>query len=345
MQDLKTGHLLHASPRAQFYGQLIGSTLSIFVSATAYRLYVRAYAIPSPNFPAPTAFVWLSLARLLRNGSLPPHSSEYMLWFGLVAICIAAVKVRASATARPWAKWVPSGVAFAMGFLNTPNFSMARLVGGLVEVWYHRRQRLRRQSDGKEMDEDGSGSSGIGIIIVASGFVLGEVRCYHKLCCWKRLRADVDFVGCRERSRVGPQVVRCPGQLLGLLGWYLPNLSRMIGRSLQSLSSITSHLLVLFLYNRTLADTAYQGRQRAIPLRAIANIAVTGLADLPHVILTWTVRGDRRTEVPTSSRLHSTHYLISTTSSFHLDYSYPSSTSLTPLPTTRERPHVPLREK
>ncbi|KAG8890770.1 hypothetical protein FRB98_004815 [Tulasnella sp. 332] len=171
MQDLKTGHLLNASPRAQFYGQVIGSTLSILVSATAYRLYVRAYSIPSPNFPAPTAFVWLSLARLLRNGSLPPHSSEFMLWFGFVAIIVAAVKVRANLAGHPWAKWVPSGVAFAMGFLNTPNFSMARLIGGIIEVWYHSRQR--RWQAGKE-DDVQSASNGIGIIIVASGFVLGE---------------------------------------------------------------------------------------------------------------------------------------------------------------------------
>jgi uncharacterized oligopeptide transporter (OPT) family protein len=67
MQDLKTGHLVRASPRAQFYGQLIGSTLSIPVTATAFILYSRAYTIPGPTFPAPTAYVWLSLARLLRE--------------------------------------------------------------------------------------------------------------------------------------------------------------------------------------------------------------------------------------------------------------------------------------
>lgn len=67
MQDLKTGHLVHASPRAQFYGQLIGSSLSIIVSASAYTLYQRAYTIPGPSFPAPTAYVWLGLARLLRK--------------------------------------------------------------------------------------------------------------------------------------------------------------------------------------------------------------------------------------------------------------------------------------
>jgi uncharacterized oligopeptide transporter (OPT) family protein len=67
MQDLKTGHLIHASPRAQFYGQLIGSSFSIVVSASAYTLYQRAYSIPGPSFPAPTAYVWLNLARLLRK--------------------------------------------------------------------------------------------------------------------------------------------------------------------------------------------------------------------------------------------------------------------------------------
>jgi uncharacterized oligopeptide transporter (OPT) family protein len=69
MQDLKTGHLIGASPRAQFYGQLIGSTFSIFVTATAYNIYTKAYEIPGPSFPAPTAYIWLNLARLLREGS------------------------------------------------------------------------------------------------------------------------------------------------------------------------------------------------------------------------------------------------------------------------------------
>ena len=66
MQDLKTGHLIRASPRAQFYGQLIGSSLSIVVTSIAYSLYTHAYEIPGPSFPAPTAYVWLGLARLLR---------------------------------------------------------------------------------------------------------------------------------------------------------------------------------------------------------------------------------------------------------------------------------------
>ncbi|KAK1224994.1 OPT super [Marasmius sp. AFHP31] len=160
MQDLKTGHLCQASPRAQFYGQLIGSSLSIFVTTTAYSLYTRAYPIPGPNFPAPTAYVWLSLARLLRDGQLPEKSSVFMVAFALVFGVIAALKTYAARKQVWWAKWIPSGVAFAIGFLNTPSFSLARLIGGIMEYIFRTRY-ARDPSD-------------IRLIVVASGFVLGE---------------------------------------------------------------------------------------------------------------------------------------------------------------------------
>lgn len=50
MQDLKTGHLLRASPRAQFIGQLVGSFFSVFVAVGAYMLYSNSYEIPGPEF-------------------------------------------------------------------------------------------------------------------------------------------------------------------------------------------------------------------------------------------------------------------------------------------------------
>ncbi len=58
MQDLKTGSLLRASPRSQFYGQLIGSFASVFVSVGAYKLYTSVYEIPGPEFRVPTAGIW-----------------------------------------------------------------------------------------------------------------------------------------------------------------------------------------------------------------------------------------------------------------------------------------------
>ncbi|KAK0500373.1 OPT oligopeptide transporter protein-domain-containing protein [Armillaria luteobubalina] len=160
MQDLKTGHLCHASPRAQFYGQLIGSAFSILVTTTAYTLYNRAYDIPGPSFPAPTAYVWLSLARLLRDGQLPEQSGVFMLAFAIVFGAVAAFKTYAAQRHLWYAKWIPSGVAFAIGFLNTPSFSIARLIGGVIDHVY----RTRYAKD----------KSDIRLIVIASGFVLGE---------------------------------------------------------------------------------------------------------------------------------------------------------------------------
>lgn len=58
MQDLKTGHLHGASPRAQFYGQMIGSLASVFVSSGIYLLYRNVYEFPNTSFPVPTAAIW-----------------------------------------------------------------------------------------------------------------------------------------------------------------------------------------------------------------------------------------------------------------------------------------------
>lgn len=73
------------------------------------------------------------------------------------------MKTQASRRQLWYAKWIPSGVAFAIGFLNTPSFSLARLVGGVAEYVYR-----------KHFAKDGQDGNDIWLIVVASGFVLGE---------------------------------------------------------------------------------------------------------------------------------------------------------------------------
>jgi uncharacterized oligopeptide transporter (OPT) family protein len=75
LQDLKTGHLLRASPRAQFYAQLIGSLFSVFFTVAAYQLYSNAYTIPSDTLPAPTAAVRIPPPFYLLHLHSPPHLS------------------------------------------------------------------------------------------------------------------------------------------------------------------------------------------------------------------------------------------------------------------------------
>ena len=65
-QDFKTAHLLGVCPRAQFFAMLLGSAASALVSVGAYSLYTAAWPVPGPEFPAPTAEIWLDMADLVR---------------------------------------------------------------------------------------------------------------------------------------------------------------------------------------------------------------------------------------------------------------------------------------
>lgn len=64
MQDLKTGHLIGASPKAQFYGQIIGSAVGAVVSAVVYKLYTNVYDIPGDLFEYVLRFRYCSFYSL-----------------------------------------------------------------------------------------------------------------------------------------------------------------------------------------------------------------------------------------------------------------------------------------
>ncbi|KAJ6256280.1 hypothetical protein Dda_8777 [Drechslerella dactyloides] len=153
LQDLKTSHLLQASPKAQFYGQLIGAAWGAVVSSVLYRVYDRVYAIPSGLFEMPAAVVWVDCARLLYGEGLPAHSQEFCAAFGVAFAVITAVK----AGDNKWGRWLPGGIAVAIGMYNTPSFTLARVLGGAAEGWWRRR-----------------GRGETGLVLVASGAIIGE---------------------------------------------------------------------------------------------------------------------------------------------------------------------------
>jgi uncharacterized oligopeptide transporter (OPT) family protein len=101
---------------------------------------------------------------IVGDGSLPPRSKEFMLAFAALFGLTSGLRTFAGSRRQSsrWLELLPSGVAFAIGFLNTPPFSIARLIGGVVEYIY--RQRMQRTESGTD----------IKLIIVASGLVLGE---------------------------------------------------------------------------------------------------------------------------------------------------------------------------
>ncbi|KAK4197573.1 putative oligopeptide transporter [Triangularia verruculosa] len=157
MQDLKTGHLLGAAPRAQFWGQVIGATAGAVASALIYELYTSVYTIPGDLFQVPTGYVWIFTARLVTGEGLPPMAKEWAMGAALLFAVTTAVRASMTANKRLQAL-IPGGIAVAVGMYNVPSFTLARTIGGLLSWWWRSYK----------------GWQDTPLIVLASGFILGE---------------------------------------------------------------------------------------------------------------------------------------------------------------------------
>lgn len=162
MQDLKTGHLLGASPKAQFYGQVIGSLVGAVLSTAVYKMYVNVYDIPGDMFQTPTAYVWIFTARLVTGQGLPEMAWQVSILAGIVWTFLTAARI---ATASPvfarngnpptWRAWIPGGIAVAVGIFNVPSFTLARAIGGII-AWWWSRKHAKLASPGPSENMDGT---------------------------------------------------------------------------------------------------------------------------------------------------------------------------------------------
>ena len=165
MQDLKTGHILGASPKAQFYGQVIGSLVGAILSTAVYKMYVNVYEVPGPMFQTPTAYVWIFTARLVTGQGLPSMAWEASILFGVIWVAVTVVRIIASSpianggrcgVTAPWKSWIPGGIAVAVGIFNVPSFTLARAIGGVIAWWWSRKHASshRRQAVGSHFRQD-----------------------------------------------------------------------------------------------------------------------------------------------------------------------------------------------
>ncbi|KAK4171424.1 putative oligopeptide transporter [Triangularia setosa] len=157
MQDLKTGHLLGAAPKAQFWGQVIGATAGAVASAFIYQLYTSVYTIPGDLFQVPTGYVWIFTARLVTGEGLPPMAKEWAVGAALLFAVTTAIRTSMTTDKRLQAL-IPGGIAVAVGMYNVPSFTLARTIGGLLSWWWRSYK----------------GWQDTPLIVLASGFILGE---------------------------------------------------------------------------------------------------------------------------------------------------------------------------
>ena len=164
LQSFKTGYLLSASAKAQFYGVLIGTFASIFFSVFAYYLFISVYPdMPNSEFEVPAAELWLNMAQLLNGGSLAKNVKMFCIVAAIIGSLLSLFHDLIFIGKYEYLnKYLPSGIALAIGFYITPNYVLPRVVGAVFQfVWFRRNQ----DSFDKYM------------IVVASGFVLGEGIC------------------------------------------------------------------------------------------------------------------------------------------------------------------------
>ncbi|RUS25456.1 OPT oligopeptide transporter protein-domain-containing protein [Jimgerdemannia flammicorona] len=160
--------------------------------AGAYVLYSTVYIIPGKEFPAPTAEVWLDMSRLVNGQPLPKYTLQFGIFFAALFSFLVLVKEIWNVS---WARYIPQGIAFAVGIYNPPNFTLARVIGGYIG-WRWDRYCDTTVLNGGDVDgEQGYAqrktwstwitkylswiaeyrmAGRVVIIVVASGFVLGE---------------------------------------------------------------------------------------------------------------------------------------------------------------------------
>jgi uncharacterized oligopeptide transporter (OPT) family protein len=149
----------------------------LFFSTAAYKLYTSIYEVPGKEFPAPTAAVWLDMSRLVNGRPLPPYVLEFVIIFSSIFGVLVLIK---ETTNYWWRRYIPQGIAFAIGIYNPPNFTLARVIGGWAGYAWD------RYCDSPPTPDDNNKGGVVGlcrryrmagkvlIIVIASGFVLGE---------------------------------------------------------------------------------------------------------------------------------------------------------------------------
>ncbi|KZT55026.1 hypothetical protein CALCODRAFT_556618 [Calocera cornea HHB12733] len=145
--DLKTTHLLGASPRVQLYSQMVGTLVSIFLSAGMYVVFTKAYpcinelTTTTCSFPAPDVGAWRAVSIAVSSPSLPiPKTSGILpIVLGVFVIAQTFVKYRfVSPEKHFWfPNWNALGIAFILGPLST--YPMAMLFGSLVAFFWRKK--------------------------------------------------------------------------------------------------------------------------------------------------------------------------------------------------------------
>ena len=158
LTDLKSGYILKADPRQQFWAQFLGVIAgSIFVVPAYHLLIPTPDVLGSDKWPAPGAQTWKGVAELLSKGyhTLHPTAQLAIAVGGALGILIVLLE----RYLPQYKKYIPSATGFGLAFTMPAYNSMAFFVGAVIALWLEKTKPALAEKT---------------IIPVSSGFIAGE---------------------------------------------------------------------------------------------------------------------------------------------------------------------------
>ena len=126
LQDLKTGHIVGATPWKQQIMQIVGILSAAAVLGLVLDILHSAYVIGSADFPAPQATLMKSVADGVFSGNLPWGMVQIGAILGIVIIILDVLQEKRGATFRLPVLAVAVGIYLPIE-LSTPIF-----LGGMI---------------------------------------------------------------------------------------------------------------------------------------------------------------------------------------------------------------------
>jgi uncharacterized oligopeptide transporter (OPT) family protein len=133
LTDLKSGYLLGANPRQQFFAQFFGVFAgALIVIPVFFILIPDAAMLGTEKWPAPAALVWRGVAELLANG---PGALPVSARYGLVIGATLGILLTLLEMALPkQKKYIPSPTGLGLAFTINGFNSISMFIGALLAM-------------------------------------------------------------------------------------------------------------------------------------------------------------------------------------------------------------------
>jgi len=159
LTDLKSGWLLGANPRQQFFAQLFGVVAGAAVVVPAFNLLVpSADVLGTEEFPAPSSLVWAGVSKMLMSGveSLPVSARIGALCGLSLGVALVLLDRWAPKAAKPF---IPSASGLGLSIVIPGASSISFFIGAAIaEVLRRKKPKLAEAA----------------VLPVSSGFIAGE---------------------------------------------------------------------------------------------------------------------------------------------------------------------------